>query len=63
MWLTHLAVNSAAGDLTYDLAVDATGRGRPSREAAGLVGLSFLPMGILLAGVTVTALARRWSVR
>jgi hypothetical protein len=36
MWLTHLALNSAAGDLTYDLAVDASGRGRPSREAAGL---------------------------
>lgn len=36
MWLTHLAVNSAAGELTYDLAVDASGRGRPSRIAAGL---------------------------
>jgi uncharacterized protein DUF2330 len=36
MWLTHLAINSNARDLTYDLAVDASGRGRPSREAAGL---------------------------
>lgn len=36
MWLTHLGVNSAAGELTYDLAVDASGRGRPSRIAAGL---------------------------
>jgi hypothetical protein len=37
MWLTHLAINSAARDLTYDLAVDVSGRGRPSPEAAGLV--------------------------
>src|SRR3990172_8613287 len=36
MWLTQLTINSAARDLTYDLAVDASGRGRPSREAAGL---------------------------
>jgi len=36
MWLTHLAINSAAQDLTYDLAVDASGRERPSRVAAGL---------------------------
>src|SRR3990172_5139853 len=31
MWLTHLAINGAAGDLSYDLAVDARGHGRPSR--------------------------------
>ena len=36
MWLTHLAINSAARDLSYDLAVDVSGRGRPSRIAAGL---------------------------
>jgi hypothetical protein len=36
MWLTHLAINSDARDLRYDLAVDASGRGRPSRAAAGL---------------------------
>jgi hypothetical protein len=36
MWLTHLAINSDARELTYDLAVDASGRGRPSREASGL---------------------------
>jgi hypothetical protein len=34
-WLTRLAVNASAGDLTYDLAVDASGLGVPSREAAG----------------------------
>lgn len=36
MWLTHLAINSEAQDLTYDLAVDVSGWGRPSRVAAGL---------------------------
>ncbi|HEY6103426.1 MAG TPA: DUF2330 domain-containing protein [bacterium] len=36
MWLTHLAINSTARDLSYDLAVDASGRGHPSRIAAGL---------------------------
>jgi hypothetical protein len=35
-WLTYLRVNAAPGELTYDLAVDASGAGRPSAEAAGL---------------------------
>ncbi|MGH2627322.1 MAG: DUF2330 domain-containing protein, partial [Anaerolineales bacterium] len=35
-WLTKLSINSRAGDLKYDLAVDATGKGTPSRVAAGL---------------------------
>jgi len=35
-WLTKLRVDSAAGDLTYDLAIDATGEGVPSRVDAGL---------------------------
>jgi hypothetical protein len=35
-WLTKLSINSLAGDLKYDLAVDATGDGTPSRVAAGL---------------------------
>lgn len=34
-WLTKLQVDSAAGDLGFDLAVDASGNGAPSREAAG----------------------------
>lgn len=52
MWLTHLAINSAAGDLTYDLAVDVSGRGRPSRVAAGLepVGGPFMPALPILLG-------------
>jgi len=35
-WLTKLEVNSSAGDLRYDLAVDTSGLDRPSPVAAGL---------------------------
>jgi Uncharacterized protein conserved in bacteria (DUF2330) len=36
MWLTKINVNTPAGDLTNDLAVDASGFGQPSAAAAGL---------------------------
>ncbi|MDQ4068455.1 MAG: DUF2330 domain-containing protein [Actinomycetota bacterium] len=36
MWLTYLKVDALPRQLTYDLAVDASGAGQPSREAAGL---------------------------
>ena len=36
MWLTQIRVNAFAGDLTHDLAVDASGFGQPSPRAAGL---------------------------
>src|SRR5262245_54896057 len=36
MWLSYLRVDARAGDLDYDLAVDASGAGRPSPVAAGL---------------------------
>ncbi|MEX0682866.1 MAG: DUF2330 domain-containing protein [Dehalococcoidia bacterium] len=35
-WLTKLQVNSSAGDLQYDLAIDASGANNPSRIDAGL---------------------------
>jgi len=35
-WLTKLSIDARAGDLKYDLAVDASGRGEPSARAAGL---------------------------
>ena len=35
MWLSYLKVDALPRQLTYDLAVDATGAGRPSAEAAG----------------------------
>jgi Uncharacterized protein conserved in bacteria (DUF2330) len=37
MWLTSINVNEEASRLTHDLAIDATGFGRPSPVAAGLV--------------------------
>ncbi len=36
MWLTYLQVDSSAGSLSYDLAVDASGQGEPSEVDAGL---------------------------
>jgi hypothetical protein len=36
MWLTYLGVSETAGKLRYDLAVDASGRGRPWHLDAGL---------------------------
>jgi hypothetical protein len=36
MWLTYLRVDTTAGRLTHDLATDSSGRGSPSRVAAGL---------------------------
>ena len=35
-WLTQMRIDGRASDLRYDLAVDATGRGVPSRQAAGI---------------------------
>ena len=35
-WLTYLEVDASPAELTYDLAVDASGTGQPSRRAAGL---------------------------
>lgn len=35
-WLTKIEVDSTAADLKYDLAVDTSGNGNPSRVAAGL---------------------------
>lgn len=35
-WLTKLRIDARAADLTYDLAVDASGSGTPSAVAAGL---------------------------
>ena len=36
MWLSYLRVDTTAGELTHDLAVDASGRASPSPVAAGL---------------------------
>ena len=35
-WLTKVTIDAAASDLTFDLAIDASGAGAPSRVMAGL---------------------------
>lgn len=37
MWLSYLKIDTPAGDLDHDLAIDPTGFGTPSKVAAGLV--------------------------
>jgi hypothetical protein len=70
MWLSYLRVDTTAHELTHDLAVDASGRARPSPVAAGLVvpvaaggaGQAPAPSGpgawwawpVVAVGVTVT---------
>jgi len=39
-WLSKVRVAGPAGELTHDLAIDATGKGKPSRVAAGLARVS-----------------------
>jgi hypothetical protein len=73
-WLTKLRIDSKAADLSFDLAVDASGQGQPSRLAAGLnpghrtlifqsIGLpATLGLMLVLAAPSVLALRRRiWS--
>jgi hypothetical protein len=40
MWFSYLRINTTAGELDHDLAIDATGTGEPSQVAAGLVSPS-----------------------
>jgi hypothetical protein len=66
-WLTKLIVSSSAGDLKYDLAVDASGEGMPSYRDAGLVpqpvalpptgGAGGADRGAWMSGVAVAGLA------
>lgn len=74
MWLSYLRVDSAAGDLTYDLAVDVEGEA-PSTVDAGLARIDApappddggLPVGVLAAVAVIVAglgvTAGRWSQR
>lgn len=67
-WLTKIGVNSRAGDLRYDLAVDADG-GTPSAVAAGLQEPSdsgfnawlqaFVALGVVAGGVVVLLVVAR----
>jgi hypothetical protein len=74
-WLTKLRVDMPASDLRFDLAVDASGMGRPSPVAAGLEmpppvseeGLlsGTLPWGAVasFAALLVFVAIRRWGER
>jgi hypothetical protein len=57
MWLTQIRVNAFAGDLTHDLAIDASGFGSPSPFAAGLQVPRLGVSGGGLSTVTLAALA------
>lgn len=68
MWLSYLKLDTLAGSLTYDLAIDATGRDAPSPVDAGLtlpsLGSAQRPWALWLAGAVMVAagaaaLARR----
>jgi hypothetical protein len=48
-WLTKMEIDSEAGDMTFDLAVDASGQGQPSRVAAGLDVVKDAGNGISMA--------------
>src|SRR5207237_4116338 len=64
MWFTYIRIHTTAGALTYDLAIDPSGRGRPSAVDAGLVGpgtrvpapSSQWPLWAALAVIAVLAL-------
>ena len=56
-WLTYLRVNSPAGDLTYDLAIDGTGAGHPDPAATGLASGTLEPSGPLPTLTLVAILA------
>ncbi len=45
-WLTKLSLDAPASDVSYDLAVDASGAGAPSLEAAGLAAPATASTGL-----------------
>ncbi len=54
-WLTYVALNTTAGQLTHDLAVDPSGAGRPSVIQAGYASFSGAPEAQVLGLIPVTA--------
>jgi hypothetical protein len=50
MWLSYLRIDSTAGELTHDLAVDTSGRRSPSPVAAGLA----VPASVAGTGIGAT---------
>lgn len=55
-WLTKLRIDARAADLSYDLAVDASGAGSPSSVAAGLDLTTSTPPAWALLALTVVLL-------
>jgi hypothetical protein len=56
-WLTKVAIDASAPDLRFDLAIDASGHGRPSARDAGLVPFGPLPAAPHQTGAWVALLA------
>lgn len=56
MWLSYLRLDAGAGALGYDLAIDASGAGRPSYRDAGFLGLT-TPTHQSVSGALLAALA------
>jgi hypothetical protein len=56
-WLTKVAIDASAPDLRFDLAIDASGHGRPSARDAGLVPFGPLPAAPHETGAWVALLA------
>jgi len=69
-WLTKIAIDAAAEDLRFDLAIDASGAGRPSVRDAGFAPFGPLPVPpssstlwvLLLAGALILPLGGAWLV-
>jgi hypothetical protein len=61
-WLTKLQIDAPAGNLRYDLAIDASGAGHPSRVAAGLDLLSNVPNITPASGSSSWPTAWLWLV-
>jgi len=57
MWLTYVRVDANAGDMKYDLAVDASGADQPSPVAAGLSAEGRSPVAEAAARIWPAALA------
>jgi hypothetical protein len=73
MWLSHLTIDIKAGNLTHDLAIDASGYGHPSPIAAGLdppvfidpvavTSVLFLVLATLIVLVPLVLASRRRGV-
>lgn len=75
MWLSYIRIDTAAGNLKHDLAIDATGLDEPSPVAAGLTQgppslpvpdggpatLAWVATGLGLAGIVLLWTRRAWS--